>query len=77
MLEQFESVWDGHLRSITAVQHQIEFDKTHSKAVPCDLYSAGRNVRECEKQAINRMLAINIAEHGKPEWASPIVSVSC
>lgn len=42
MLDQFKSIWDGSFRSIKAVRHRIELDKSASLPIHSALYQLTR-----------------------------------
>lgn len=49
MFTQFKSMWDGNLRSIKAVQHQIELGRTDSKKFLSVSYCTGPKARELQE----------------------------
>lgn len=75
MLEKFESLWDGHLESIRAVQEGIELHKTDSQSIDSAPYRAGPKARELKKE-IDQMLSVEVIEPAQTKYESPIVFMS-
>lgn len=63
MLTLIESIWDGYLDSIRAVQQRIEPEKKHCWPVHSSPSHAGPDTKKFEKEDKNRMLAIDIITH--------------
>jgi len=73
MMEEFTSMWDGNLGTISAVKHRIDLDPPDSQPVHSAPYRAGPATRQLEKNEIDKMLGMGVIEPAQTEWASPIV----
>ena len=74
LLEKHRAIWSGHLGSIKATEHRIEF-KPGSKPVRLNLYGMGPRIRERIKAQVDRMLNLAVIEPSQSEWASPVVLI--
>lgn len=73
MLIQYESMWNGHLCSIKVVEHQKKLWKTDYWPLHSAPYRPGPRARELEKLEISWLIAVDVFEPGRTEWASPTV----
>jgi len=74
LLEKHRAIWSGHLGSIKATEHRIEF-KPGSKPVRRNPYGMGPRIRERIKAQVDRMLKLAVIEPSQCEWASPVVLI--
>ncbi len=74
LLERHESMWDGHLGTISATSHNIDLLPA-SRPVFSQPYRAGARARTEEAAEIERMKQLEVIEPSYFEWASPVVLV--
>ena len=72
MLEQHQSIWDGHLGEIKATAHRIAL-KPNSGPIRQQPYRAGPKSREILDQHIQKQLKMGVTERSTIEGASLIV----
>ena len=72
MLDEFASMWDGHLGRVSIAKHRIELQPGARPSYSAP-YRAGPKARDFEKSEIDKMLKAGVIEPAKTEWAAPIV----
>lgn len=73
MLEELESLWNGHLWFIKAVKNRIELKTDHTAPIHSALYRAFPSAQGFEKDDISKIVAQGDIGPAQTEWASPIV----
>ncbi|CAN8063812.1 unnamed protein product [Agarophyton chilense] len=74
LLEEFETMWSGHLGQIKATQHRMGL-LPDSKPIYQQPYRAGPKAREIELKEVERMLEEGAVEPANSDWAIPVVLV--
>ena len=72
MLEEFQSMWDGHLGEINITKHRIEV-VPGTRPIRQHPYRTGMRAKVFEASEIEKMLRDNVIRPSKSEWASPVV----
>lgn len=62
MLAKVRNVWDVYFRSIMVVQHGVKLEKLEDSPIHSEPYRAFPNVRDFEKQKIERMFAKDVIQ---------------
>lgn len=59
MLTQFDSMQDGHIGLIEAVQHEIKLEKMDSRTIQSAAYCTGPETRQVRKEEVDQLLIRN------------------
>lgn len=75
ILSHFQPIRDGHFSRINIAKHRIKRHLSDKAPVHSAVYSACPKTRVLHNPKIDKMLAENIIEPERTEWAAPIVFV--
>lgn len=73
MLSKYAEMCDGGLDSVRTVKNRIDFEKFNARHIRSARYPAGPKSCDLEKEEIEKLVSMNVAETAQSEWESPIV----
>lgn len=68
-------MWDEYLGRTTTVKHRVDLELLEIRPINSVPYHAGPKRHDLERCKIENMLAMNVTEPVRSEWASPVVFV--